>query len=463
MSSEQNALLFTVTKVDINTNSETDETIFYPTGRIMIQPDNSNNLVPSIDLSGNIRINSATFSDGTVMRSARNVGLNFIYNNQTNPLESDKGEIRFNNQNIIEASIISINTTDNNNNVLTQYIESFNTSTSSTKGYLYIHNLEEFTNGVIIEISYMYPIQNGQSYRQFDIKVLNILGSGISNNDELRLYFFKNGDRGLTGTTGLNGTNGYVNNGSKWLSGDENITPSAGKFYITADGTTLVISKKDINDNDFSNWFSTIGVGDLLTVSFKDETDNTIIGIYRLNSVVTQLGDLNAFQGSLTPLLNEHINSIQGKEYSISYSKKGDPGLQGIQGVKGDTGSEGPQGPVGPEGPEGPQGPAGVQGTKGSDGVSVFVERASENTMKIHNASTMPSFHAQFVVNDDMDVGLKPEGFLPGPNGARNAIPEPEINCMTWIVSRLDMTPYGGSPEQAVYIPAYWYKNMNMP
>ena len=88
----------------------------------------------------------------------------------------------------------------------------------------------------------MYPIQNGQSYRQFDIKVLNILGSGISNNDELRLYFFKNGDRGLNGTTGLNGTNGingingsdgYVNNGSKWLSGAENITPTAGKFYIT--------------------------------------------------------------------------------------------------------------------------------------------------------------------------------------------------------------------------------------
>ena len=60
-------------------------------------------------------------------------------------------------------------------------------------------------------------------------------------------------------------------------------------------------------------------------------------------------------------------------------------------------------------------------------------------------------------------MGLNPEGFLPGPNGQLNAIPEPEVNKLTWIRATLDMTPFGGQSEQSVYIPAYWYSSERVP
>ena len=108
-------------------------------------------------------------------------------------------------------------------------------------------------------------------------------------------------------------------------------------------------------------------------------------------------------------------------------------------------------------GPQGPEGPA------GQDGAPAFTERAAENTMPIHNAARAPNFSAQFVVSDRDNMGLNPEGFLPGPNGQLNAIPEPEVNKLTWIRATLDMTPFGGQSEQSVYIPAYWYASERVP
>ena len=110
----------------------------------------------------------------------------------------------------------------------------------------------------------------------------------------------------------------------------------------------------------------------------------------------------------------------------------------------------------------GPPGPTGAEGPRGADGAAAFTEIAAENTQNRHNTARAPSFHQQFLPSGDTS-GLHPEGFLPGPNGERNAIPEPGINAMTWIQTEVDLSAFGGNRFQRVYIPAYWNKPFVLP
>ena len=448
------------------------------------------------------------------------LGYEYVYNNDIDNLNSTQnGDIKFNSQNLSLATIISINNNTLDKANLENYLDTFNSSNNIEKGNLFLYNETNPQNGLIMKINFMYPLELNQEYRNFNIEIIQILNDGLTNQDNVKIFFSKSGNSG----------EGLINNGSRWNSIPTTQSADPGEFYIKYENnlTHIGISPIDKYNNNFLDWILSININDQITVIRKQSNTsyqpNLIVGIYTVVSEFTQLGGLDSYICTLNCLTPDHHETISGNEYWIGVNKSGLPGIQGIQGIKGDTGDQGPQGltgdigetgadgpqglkgdagdqgiqglkgdtgdqgPQGLKGDTGDQGPQGLkgdagsagadgaqgpqglkgdtgdQGPPGNDGADAFIERSHENTMKIHNTSRNPNFHAQFVVNDTMDVGLNPEGFLPGPNGVRNAIPEPEINCMTWIVARLDMTPYGGDPEQPVYIPAYWSRKMVIP
>lgn len=72
-----------------------------------------------------------------------------------------------------------------------------------------------------------------------------------------------------------------------------------------------------------------------------------------------------------------------------------------------------------------------------------------------HTILSAVSYSNKKKVNDNLNYGIKTNGYLPGPNGRNNALPE-ECNRVAFLQLPINLSTLGGSASGKVYIPAYF-------
>ena len=72
-----------------------------------------------------------------------------------------------------------------------------------------------------------------------------------------------------------------------------------------------------------------------------------------------------------------------------------------------------------------------------------------------HTSLSAVSYSNKKKANDNLNYGIKTNGYLPGPNGRNNALPE-ECNRVAFLQLPINLSTLGGSASGKVYIPAYF-------
>ena len=131
-------------------------------------------------------------------------GIMYTFSTTTTDSDPTSGYFRYNNSQSSSVTFIYLSVTDKDSNTVTNFIESLDDSTSTTKGQLIVYN-KTFTTFNIYSISG--TIQNASTYRKIPVTYLtgNSPFSTLTNNEEITLVFNRTGDIGSQGIQGVQG------------------------------------------------------------------------------------------------------------------------------------------------------------------------------------------------------------------------------------------------------------------
>lgn len=158
---------------------------------------------------------NGTFADGDaiVLEVVRNGlsgaigGVHMTYSTTTADADPGNGIFRLNNTTIASVTEGYFDNLDTNGNSITNWLVSFDDSSSITKGYLYLRGYTNQTAFAVFKVTG--TVVDGSGYRKITLQYLNAGGS-FSNNTVFGLVFVPSGDAGSGAVSSVNGASGVV-------------------------------------------------------------------------------------------------------------------------------------------------------------------------------------------------------------------------------------------------------------
>ncbi len=137
--------------------------------------------------------------------SASSLGVNgFLYNWDTGTTDADpgSGKLRVNNATLSSATKLYINETGANSESLASILATWDDSTSTIKGNLFVYKVG--APGTYAYFQVTGSITDAGSYDKFDLTYVANNGT-LANGDNVTVLFIRNGDKGTTGDAGTDG------------------------------------------------------------------------------------------------------------------------------------------------------------------------------------------------------------------------------------------------------------------
>ena len=178
------------------------------------------------------------------LASASNLGVNGYYyqwSSATSDADPGSGKLGFNNSTLSSATQIYISELDNVGNAMASVLATWDDSTSSARGRLYVYKVGALTTFCVFNITS--AITDGGVYDKFTVSYV-ASGGSFTAGDQLSVLFMPTGDKGDTGSAGPDGSAGATGTngtdpGIRWLfaSSTSMADPSAGNIRL--DNATL--------------------------------------------------------------------------------------------------------------------------------------------------------------------------------------------------------------------------------
>lgn len=249
-------------------------------------------------------------------------GVRYDFSTTITDSDPGTGKVRFNNATIGSVTEIYVDNTDVNAVDVTAWLDSFDDSTATVKGYLVI-NGEGGTVLCIFRVSG--SVVDGTGYRK--LTVVHIAGALPANNDELVLNFSRTGDNGA----GADGEKGGVRYNFSTTVTDSD--PGVGVFRF--DNATfgsiafVYIDNEDINSVDVTGWLdsfddSTSSINGYLVIKSNAIADATIAIFNVTGAIIDGTGYRKI---PVTPLAGTVPSAAE--ECVVEFVPKGDKGDTG--------------------------------------------------------------------------------------------------------------------------------------
>lgn len=317
--------------------------------------------------------------------------------NSTN-VDPGAGKVRFNNGTPSLVTQISIDNSELGGTDVSAFIDSFDDSNSSTKGFLIFRSSVNQDRLIVYQLT---TITTQSGYRQFD--VTHISGSTLfSNDDVLFLSFLRSGDKGDKGDTGQKGER--ISSGSF-----DSFTNSL--LFTNSDGSTFTVAgvkgdtgpqgekgeKGDFVKGEKGDGGGPGGPGPAVSSAAYNDTTNTITftnadsstfnvsGVKGKKGEVGEKGEQGAastvagpqgVRGNQGPYVQSAVYTDALNRITFTNSDSSTFTVTGVKGQKGEVGAQG----VGNQGAQGAQGAkgepstvTGPQGAPGSPGTVISV------------------------------------------------------------------------------------------
>lgn len=156
---------------------------------------------------GPVGATGSTGAAGTNGTDGRNAGIKYIYDTTTTATDPGSGRLQFNNVNLALATSLFVSETDGDANALQVYLATWDDSTSTIRGFLMMR--KDTDPSVFAIFSITGTLTDNGAWDTFT--VAHIISNGsFSDNDVVKIHFFRTGDKGDTGATGPQGSTGTI-------------------------------------------------------------------------------------------------------------------------------------------------------------------------------------------------------------------------------------------------------------
>lgn len=150
----------------------------------------------NINLAGEVGLTGETGADSTVPGPEGDPGIcpapNYTFSTTITDADPGDGKLRFNHATFASITALFIDNEEIGGTDISAYLNTFDDSTSTTKGYLYLVNVADATIFAIFKVTG--SVVDGTGYRK--VTVVPIVGSVPANNAQIAVNFLRTGDAG---------------------------------------------------------------------------------------------------------------------------------------------------------------------------------------------------------------------------------------------------------------------------
>lgn len=146
---------------------------------------------------------AAASSATTAATSAANPSVTFTFDSSTTDADPGAGDFRFNHATPASATAVYFDNVDADGSTVTSWLDSFDDSTSTVKGYLTVRQSGSATTFNLYSVSG--SVTDGTGYRKVTITSIASGGGSFTNGSRCAWFFARTGDAGsgsLSGSTG---------------------------------------------------------------------------------------------------------------------------------------------------------------------------------------------------------------------------------------------------------------------
>ena len=267
-------------------------------------------------------------------------GLKYTFSTTTTTnADPGVGKLRYNSSTVSSVSQIAIDAATTDSVDVSNFIASFNNSSSSPKGHILIKSNSNSDNThTIFEIT---GVTDNGGYLQ--INVQNGVGSIPSNDEVITVQLLRLGDKGEKGAPStVSGDKGNQGDKAGIVYQFSNATvmsdPGIGKFRYNNSSlssvTSIALDLADINSNDLSNFISTwddsnSNVDGTLEIKSNDNSDTTLT-IFQVTAVASNSGWFQLTVQNGTGTIPSDLETCV-----INFARYGDKGTKGEVGPQG--------------------------------------------------------------------------------------------------------------------------------
>lgn len=151
------------------------------------------------NLTGPTGATGATGAAGADGAPGADSGIGYTYSTDTASSDPGSGKVKFNSTTLASINSCRISETDRFSNGIAAFIQSWDDSTSTVRGYLIMVGDGAATNLLILQVTG--SVTDNGTWDSFSVTYITSAGS-FANNDNVRLFFTRTGDKGDTGAGG---------------------------------------------------------------------------------------------------------------------------------------------------------------------------------------------------------------------------------------------------------------------
>lgn len=273
--------------------------------------------------------------------SASTLGVNgFLYTWDTGTSDADpgSGKLRINNATPSSATALYINETGANSEGLAPVIATWDDSTSTIKGDLYVYKIG--TPGTYLYYQVTGSMTDAGSYDKFDLTYVGSNGS-LANGDNVSVLFIPRGAKGDTGATGPTGSSGAsgIDAGLRFSFDSSTSMADPGTGDVRLNSATLssvtAIAISDLNADSGNPDVSTY------ILSWDDSSNSALRGTILIkkisapqNYAIYSVTGGSTDNSGWTQLAVTHVQSAgsfsNSDALSIAFARTGDKGSDGL-------------------------------------------------------------------------------------------------------------------------------------
>lgn len=269
-------------------------------------------------------------------------GVAWDFDNSTSMADPGTGDIRFNHGTLASVTAIALSalTAEPGNPDISDYVVTWDDSTSTVKGHVVIRKTAAPENFAIYSVTG--SVTDNSTWLQ--ISVTHVASNGsFTNTDELSLSFIRTGDKGLTGDTGATGSTGSTGatgptgatSGIKQVYDNSTSDADPGNGEFRLNHATPASATEAYLDNLDGGGSTVSGIIDLWDdssstvkghIRFEKSTDPTVWAEFRVTgSVVDGTGyrKLTLTSGAGSGAFSN------GDTFAITFTRTGDQGSAG--------------------------------------------------------------------------------------------------------------------------------------
>ena len=218
------------------------------------------------------------------------------------------GAIRFNNATFASVTSVFVHETDGNSVDMSALLATFDDSTATVKGLLYLHEDKASSNFWAGQVTAL--TDNGSDVT---LTVTHVASNGsFDAGDDIKMEYYRTGDDGAAGAAGATGASGVAWLDYQWetaTSGD----PGSGKIRVDngtyASLTEFAISETDRIGSDVSGFIASLDNSNSTTkatLRIIDSSDNTNWLALHITSALTDQGTYDTF----TATYSDHAGTL---------------------------------------------------------------------------------------------------------------------------------------------------------